>query len=162
MKDPQHDDPRRWLRHLHGELPADEARELERRLAADGGLADRYRRFADTWNRLEEPPVVAVPEDFSARVVAAARALGGRRTGELSWALAPAWARAGSVAALVAGLALGVAIGGNANGEPELDDAGQEVYALSQPISLAESFWLALEENDGGLDDGDATGEPPR
>lgn len=154
---------RQWLRYLGGELPADEARDLERRLAADGELGARYRRFAETWNGLEEPPREPLPADFSARVVAAARDLrAGRGAVDLSSTLAPAWARAGAIAALLAGLALGAAIGGTTVAGPELESEDTSVYAFSEPLSLAESFWLAVDEGDEGLGEGDGGGEVVR
>ncbi len=151
---------RRLMRLLHGELPAAEARRLEAELERDAQLRSAYRRLAETWEGLELP-VSEVPAGFSARVTAAARRLrqAELRGGELSWSLAPAWARTGAAAALAAGLLLGAAFGGGfgtpgteapagAGGEAVLV-ADADVDADALPLSLAEVYWLALEEGDG-------------
>ena len=77
-----------------------------------------------------------------------------RQADELSWSLAPAWARAGSVAALLAGMILGAtfgirpaAVGPAGAGLVEVGE--EEAYALVEPLSLAESFWLTLEADNG-------------
>ncbi len=137
---------RQLMRLLHGELEAESVRQLEARLAADGTLRARYRRLARAWEDLQPTPGAAIPEGFAAQVMAAAR----RRSGadELSWARAPAWARAAAAAALVAGLVLGASFGAGSSGVEvaALDAASdQEVYALAEPLSLAESYWLTLE-----------------
>jgi anti-sigma factor RsiW len=161
---------RQLMRLLHGELDAERARELEARLEREVELRARYRRLAGAWRGLEPPPAAPVPGGFSARVMAAAR---GARSGELSWSLAPAWARAGSVAALLAGLLLGASFGlwspgvrppgvrppGAAATGTGLAEAGeQEAYALAEPLSLAESYWLTLESDDGLRSAGDDDG----
>ena len=87
---------RRLMRLLHGELPPDEARRLERQLEHDAELRSAYEKLAETWARLKLPEACEAPAGFAASVVEAARvALGG----ELSWSLAPLWARAGATAA---------------------------------------------------------------
>ncbi len=138
---------------LHGELEGSRARELEDRLARDGALRARYHRLQRVWEGLEPAPAAAIPVGFSTRVMAAARRRAG--AGELSWALAPAWARAASVAALVAGLVLGASFGAGSSGVEVAESevaSDQEVYALAEPLSLAESYWLTLEAA-GGLND---------
>ncbi len=156
---------RRLMRLLHGELPAAEARHLERELEGDAELRAAYRRLAETWERLELP-ASEVPAGFSAGVMAAAHELRqtGLRDGELSWSLAPAWARTGAAAALATGLLLGVVFGGGvgvpgpgapaAAGGEEVLLAEADVDADSLPLSLAEVYWLALEEG-GDLEAGD-------
>ncbi len=138
---------RRLMRLLHGELPAAEVRRLEQELERDGELRSTYERLAAAWNGLELP-ASEVPAGFSASVMAAAREL---PAGELSWSLAPAWARAGAAAALAAGLLLGAAFGAGfgapvAGSETELL-ADADVDADALPLSLAEVYWLSLEES---------------
>ncbi len=131
---------RQLMRLLHGELEADEARALERRLERDPETAALYRRYAETWETLEAPSPSPLPAGFSTRVMAAAR----ETTGELRWSSAPVWARASAAAALAAGVILGAAIGGSsavASDDPE-------VYAFAEPLSLAETYWLALDDGD--------------
>ncbi len=154
-----HSTDRQLMRLLHGELGGSKARELEDRLARDGALRARYHRLQRVWEGLEPAPAAAIVQDsdFSARVMAAARR---RAASELSWALAPAWARAASVAALVAGLVLGASFGVGSSGVEvaELDSSSdQEVYALAEPLSLAESYWLTLEAA-GSVDETDRPG----
>ena len=150
---------RQLMRLLHGELPLDEARQLERELERDGELRAAYERLAQAWDGLELP-ASAVPAGFSAGVMTAAREL---RDGELSWSLAPVWARGGAAAALVCGLLLGAVFGGGF-GTPE---AGGEAMLIADaeadaaPLSLAEVYWLALEETGGAFaEDGAAEGAP--
>ena len=146
---------RQLMRLLHGELRSDEARLLERQLEQDRDLRATYEQLTETW-RLLEPPVrqSAVPAGFADSVVAAARKI---HAGELSWALAPTWARAGAAMALVAGLTLGATFGG-------VEPAAQEIglYAELEPLSLAEIYWISLEESDGQLSDAGAAEESPQ
>lgn len=151
---------RQLMRRIHGELSAAEAAELERRIAGDPELEALERRYRALWAELELPPPAALPADFAAGVAAEAR----RRAGELRLATAPGWVRAGAAAALVGGMLLGALLGGGfAVSEPV---AEQETAYYDAPLSLAESYWLTLEESSGDLDgdalDGDAGGELPR
>ncbi len=139
------------IRLLHGELPPERARELRRRIAADAALAASFRRLEQIWNALEAPPPPPVDAGFTARVALLAR----RQAAEgLNWSLAPAWARAGAVTALAAGLVLGLSL-------PRADEpvvaADLEGYTVAEPLSLAESYWEALEDTEATW--GDATPE---
>ncbi len=145
------------VRLLHGELEPHEARRLERELERDDNLSAAYRRLVRTWDGLVMP-ASEPPAGFSAGVVAAARGL---RTGdELSWSLAPSWARGGAAAALLAGVLLGAAFGRGF----ELPATGDEAVIVAEadadalPLSLAEVYWLALEESGGELAASDADG----
>ena len=156
---PVTDDPqgRLLMRWIHGDLAADEARAVERRIAEDPGLAARHHRLAAAWEDLRLPASAGAPEGFRDGAVAAAR----RLAGELTWSLAPVWARAGSLAALIIGLVLGTSFatvdhGGLSESRLTVD---QDAYALlAEPSSLAESFWLTLEESEGSLADGNGNG----
>lgn len=141
---------RHLMRRLHGELPDGEAHELERRMAGDPELAAAYRRLEAAWESLELPDAGAPPPGFTGGVVRAARKI---RDGELSWALAPAWARAGAAAALSAGLLLGAAFGGGFTApspSPELEQTA-DLDADGLPLSMAEVYWLALEDSEGSF-----------
>lgn len=163
----KHTTERRLMRLLHGELPPKEARRLERRLASDAEMRAAYERLAETWERVQGPPEGRLPAGFSAGVVAAARKVEG---GELSWSLAPVWARAGAAVALAAGLVLGAAFDGGFT--PPATPAADEVYADLDaesddadaiPLTLSEVYWLSLEESGGRLANGaDGTGEEDR
>lgn len=148
---------RQLMRKIHGELAGDDLRELERRIARDPQVEALHRRYAELWNGLELPAPARAPEGFSGRVLARARRHAA--SGELRWSSAPAWARVGSALALAAGLALGVSFGGGL-ADPELGD--QEAALLSEPLSLAETYWLTLEESEGRLADGGDAGERTR
>ena len=94
--------------------------------------------------------------------MAAAREIQG---GELSWSLAPVWARAGAAAALVAGLMLGAAFdGGFTRPSPagevvDVDDSyGDTDDADAVPLTLSEVYWLALEDSGGELANGARNG----
>jgi len=134
------------MRLLHGELPPERAREFERRIARDGEVAALYQRLRERWAALELPPAMPVPEGFRAAVVAAVRR---ERDGELSWSLAPTWARAAAAVALTLGLILGASFSriGEPQGEPE-------AFLVSEPLTLAESYWLTLEEGGNQLLEG--------
>ncbi len=152
---------RQLMRLLHGELSPEAARRLERQLERDGELRAARDRLARTWDGLELPPA-AVPADFSAGVMAAARGLRKNelRDGDLSWSLAPAWARTGAAVALVCGLLLGTAFGSGFQGAlgigapgVEMADTGDgeallvaDADADAVPLSLAEIYWLSVEE----------------
>jgi len=150
MPKPTSRDERQLLRLLLGELPAAAARDLERRLAADAALRARYERLAATWEALEPPPVTPLPDGFRDGVTAAARRLAG---GELSWSRAPAWARGGAAVALAAGLVLGVGFGRVTGPRTELLtidaelDASLAAELAAAPPTLAEAYWLELDED---------------
>ena len=150
---------RQWMRLLHGELPADEARRLEAELARDDELRAAYEGLTRAWNGLELP-AVEVPAGFSAGVTAAARKLQG---GELSWSLAPSWARGGAVAALLGGLVLGAAFG-NGLGAPAAGETVETALVADadagSALSLAEVYWLSLDESGGQLTAAEAEGTP--
>lgn len=141
---------RELMRLLHGELDAERRLELRRELERDPHLAERYHRLAAIWERLELGAPAAVPPGFAARVLAAARAE--QPGSEVSWALAPLWARAGAALALAAGIWLGMSVG---QPEPGVEVAAavseESIYEVyGEPQSLAESYWLVLEEDDVG------------
>ena len=148
-KETRPEETRRLMRLLLGELPPEEARSLERRLAEEPALRARYERLRASWESLELEPVREVPEGFRDDVVAAARRLA---AGELSWSVAPGWARAGAALALAAGLVLGVSFGRLAapsvDGETLQEAALLDAYLtaeLGSELSLAEAYWLELE-----------------
>ncbi len=145
---------RKLMRLLHGELRPQEARRLEREVEQDDELHAAHRRLARAWDSLELPPAEP-PAGFSAQMVAAARKL---RDGELSWGPAPAWARSGAAAALVTGLLLGAAFGRGFEAPATGSEATlvADADADAVPLSLAEVYWLALEESGGQLAGGDA------
>ena len=150
------------LRRLHGELAKGALRELERRLAAEPALRARQESLRAAWNDLDLP-AVAAPPGFRTRLVALA---GAERRGELSWALAPAWARAGAAAMLVVGMVLGAGFGQVGPPSPsaasvetaELEaidfeaaatvDESAELALFTEPVTLAESFWLSFESEE--------------
>ncbi len=153
---------RRLMRLLHGELPAAEARRFERELESSAELRSAHRHLAETWEGLELP-ASEVPAGFSASVMASARRL---RGSELSWSQAPAWARFSAAAALAAGVLLGTVFGGGlgAPGVPAGSGGGTvlladaDVDADALPLSLAEVYWLSVEES-GGLVSAEAMAE---
>ena len=149
---------RQLMRLIHGELPADEAQRLERELKRDPELRASRDRLAQTWASLELP-ASEPPADFTASVMAAARELpdAGR---ELSWSLAPAWARGGAAAALFTGLLLGATFGRGFE-LPATDSQTVVADADAVPLTLAEVYWLSLEESEGALDGDDSTEDSP-
>ena len=112
------------MRLLHGELPADRARELRARLEREPELAEAMARLERTWDGLELPPAAPVPLGFAQRVAARAR----EQAGAVSWATAPGWVRAAAAAALAAGIALGAGAGRwTGSRAPGLEVPGEEV-----------------------------------
>ena len=135
------------IRRLHGELPAERARELDARLDREPELARRYRELEERWEGLVPPPVPPVPPGFTRRVMAhvetAARQGAGlsAEAGALSWTLAPTWVRAAAAAALVFGLALGASLGLL----PERpSDAPPGTTSMGERVPLADSYWSIL------------------
>ena len=88
------DNERQLMRLIHGELSPGEAQQLERELERDAELRVTHDRLAQTWASLELP-ASKPPEGFAADVMSAARGETAA-SGELSWSLAPAWARGGA------------------------------------------------------------------
>ncbi len=157
-----HQDERRLIRLLHGELDADERDRLEGRLEHDAQLRRRLADLRSAWESLEEAPFAGVPPDFRDDVMAGARRL---RDNDLSWSAAPAWVRLGATAALLLGVGLGVGVGeraeptATATATAEIAVQATEItvqatesdYAtdeLAEPLSLAETFWMGLEDDD--------------
>lgn len=131
------------LRLLTGELAEEEARTVEERLAEDPELQETYKGLKRTWEGLVLPPPSPSP-GFTAAVMAKIREEAGS---DLTWSLAPAWARAVAGLALAAGVALGIALGIRDGALPG------EAFVASEP-SLAESYWLELEATpEGALDE---------
>lgn len=144
---------RELMRLVHGELDAERRLELRRALARDPALAERLHRLETTWKHLELAPPAAVPLGFATRVVARARAE--RPGSELSWALAPVWARAGAALALAGGIWLGASLSRLEPVAPQTTGAATTVAASAETgvyevygegLSLAESYWQTLEE----------------
>lgn len=140
------------IRLLHGELPAERARELRERLAAEPELAGAYQRLERTWNGLDLPPAAPVPAGFSGRVMAHARSLPKPARG-LSWSSAPVWVRATAAAALIAGAALGVGVGRSWPASETAPVDSSSAMAAS-PLSgseynLAESYWDGVDDATG-------------
>ncbi|MEM7582238.1 MAG: hypothetical protein AAF560_02570 [Acidobacteriota bacterium] len=141
---PEH---RQLMRLLHGELAPEEATRLEARMQSDPQLRQAYEQLAATWGRLELPRPESVPADFADAVRERAR----HELDEgATWSTAPSWVRAGAGLALTAGMALGLVL--EARLAPQVSkDAGltlaerSELYAELDTLSLAEDYWLALD-----------------
>lgn len=103
---------RRLMRYLHGELPADEVRQLRSELARDPALQARLAELHRLWQGLEASPPTPAPFGYVPKLQRIAEV---RRvetaTSALGWGTAPPWARALAGAALLAGTALGVGLG---------------------------------------------------
>lgn len=159
------EDLRELMRQLHGELPPERARALDRRLRSEPALAAARRRLEAAWGALDQMPQPAPPPPgFAARVTARLRASGT----PAGWSAAPAWARATGAAAALAGLALGVGLGilqqpAVSGSAAEGTVAGVATVTWSESADalstaeggLAEGYWSAL----GMLED-EATEEP--
>ena len=130
---------RQLMRLLHGELPAEEATGWRRRLDAEPELAALYAELEAVWSRLELPePTPAGPEIG----VVVRRRL--EDAPELTvtdmWRRAGAWNRALAAAALVAGIGIGALAGTGS-----VAAADESLFERTE-LSLAESYWLALDE----------------
>ena len=141
------------MRRLHGELTAEEARELDARLGRDPELARRYARLRERWESLVLPPAAQaapVPPGFTGRVMAhvEAAALAGEGSA-LSWSRAPIWVRAAAAAALVAGMALGASLSLLPQGSSL--DALPGTASMGERVPLADSYWSAVEEETGAV-----------
>ena len=137
------------MRLLHGELPPGRARELRDRLERKPELAAAWTRLQRTWNALELPPPTPVPLGFAQRLAAQAR----EQAGGISWAAAPGWLRAAAAASLAGGLALGAGFGLWTGGWTlSLQPSGEQLSTAVESSaslfddSLAESYWIALDE----------------
>jgi len=147
----------RLMRLSHGELPAEEARQLKRQLSEDPELQAAYQRLSETWNSLSLPEPRNTPTDFAPTVIAAARTLA---VSDLNWSLAPTWARFGATAALATGITLGTFFGNLHPTVPTAADLDLFAEAESTPLSLAEVYWISLEDS-GSLQDGGSPQDGP-
>lgn len=135
------------LRRLAGELPPEDARELDRRLAAEPELAARRRALERRWAALAPPPEPPLPPGITARVMARAMAeLMTVRGAALSWTLAPTWVRAAAAVALAAGVALGAGLGYRSPAATSDLPPMAPGIGISPPESLATGYWTAIEE----------------
>ena len=124
-------------------LGGDERAALEDRLAGDPDARRSFVAFEAVWSDLDLPEPAAAPAGFAARVLARARERGDR---ELRWQAAPGWVKAAATVALLGGLALGAAAGRD----------GADLPDLAGDLTLAEEYWIALEEMaPGGHPSGD-------
>ncbi len=137
------------LRDLRGELGAPEAAALRRRVAADPELRALERRLAASWAALAPPPEPAVPPGFAQRVLARAR---DEQRADLSWSLAPRWAKVSAALALVVGVAVGagtVAVTPAGTAGPLVTEAGADAALETSSAgaeSLGEIYLAALED----------------
>lgn len=144
---------------LAGELEPAAVQALETELAQSPELRARLEQMRQVWN--SEPD--NVPELPSVRdsVLAKARA---SRDGELSWRLAPTWARTGAAAALIVGLTAGIGLGRQAPVNVTTDlavntsvtqdvvfDLDESVLSSYTVPSLADGYWEILEEDDDSV-----------
>jgi len=141
------------MRLLHGELPSEEARDLRARIERDPALREEYRRLRATWEGLSLPPSAPVPPGFAQRVAVRART----EQAGLSLSLAPGWVRATAAAALVIGAAVGVGVGeiwplGETKPAAVTQQADPQTLETADAIdgSLAEGYWTAMDELNGG------------
>lgn len=130
------------MRLLQGELPEAEARELRARLRREPELAAVYERLERTWRFLSLPETAPAPPGFAGRVMAHVR----QRPPGLSWAAAPAWAKATAAAALLAGMVLGAGAGAVWPVSEEGFLSAETSVSSEHDLSLAESYWTAVEE----------------
>ena len=94
---------RRLMRLLQTELPAAEAKVLERRVREEPAVAAVYDRLRESWQGLELAAVAPAPPELRRQTLERLR-----RVGSLaSWGPAPLWGRAAAAAALLAGIAVG-------------------------------------------------------
>ena len=135
------------MRLLHGELPADEARELRARMDRDPSLAAAYARLERAWHGLDLPPAAPAPPGFGPRILARVRRE--PSGGAISWAAAPAWVRAAAAAALILGAAVGAGVG-SWTGTPAAVDVGsvESVGSEEMEPNFADAYWDALGELD--------------
>lgn len=158
-KDP-HDlceEERLLIRRLAGELSPAEAERLRLVEAQDVEFGRRAAAIDAAWRRLAAPPEVGTP-DLAAGVLAQIRRRGG---GSWGFGLEPVAVRAAAAAVLLLGVTLGLRLGDAlehrpvdrpheaalAAGEPGLE--GEELLPPAAP-SLADAYWRALEEVEGG------------
>ncbi len=139
------------IRLLHGELGAEEARELRERIGSDPELALAWQRLERTWSALEPPPAAPPPIGFSGRIMANvrahARSQGIAGGAGLSWRSAPRWVRTAAAAALLAGAAAGIGVGVAASGADPETAADAAASSLGSPeFNLAESYWGGVED----------------
>jgi anti-sigma factor RsiW len=147
------------IRLLHGELGAEEARELRQRIGGDPELAAAWQRREQTWKGLEPPPAAPPPPGFAQRVMAHARSHGPNGAAGLSWRSAPRWVRTTAAAALLAGAAAGIGVGVVASGADPAAAADPAASSLGSPeFNLAESYWGGVE--DATARSGEAPGNP--
>ena len=136
---------RQLMRLLHGELTPVEAARLEAEIERDDALRATYERLAATWQHLELPEPAPPPTDFADGVKAAA--IRQQREPELSWALAPTWARAGAAVALTTGMVLGMALGSDMTETSPVDGTLRAELEID-PLSLAEIYWLTVDDQE--------------
>ncbi len=154
---------RQMLRLLLGELPPRSASQLRQRLAREPELGAYYQKLERVWQGLELPPNAPLPWGATQRLMH--RVTARRNADQISWKLAPTWARAGGAAALIFGVIVGASVGPREVPSGELS-RGAETLAgtasapatpatttpattsdLGEPLSLAEGYWLALGED---------------
>lgn len=161
----ERDAERELVLFVHGELAADRAEEIRRRMEREPALAERVRRLDAAWNGLELPPAEPPPPGFASRV--AARALAQDRDEAEAAAFRPAWVRAVAAAALTVGIGAGAALGWLAPSDLFREDAAiaaaagggtgtvaKDALSVDAVPTLAESYWsdwsgVAVDPQDG-------------
>ena len=143
-------DQRNLQRLLSGELDHDAGQalrdRLRDRLPDNDELRAEYESLEQTWSELDLPEPSAPPQGFAMTVSRAAQS---NASGRVGWSMAPRWAQTAAAVALAGGVALGLGLASSlsaVNGEELVDDEWE--------TTLAESYWLLLDETAADSSDG--------
>lgn len=132
---------RQLMRLLHGEVTDEEAVRLRSRLEGEPELAAWYAEMESLWGDLDLPQPAPADPSLSVKVRERLHGDAAQSVVEM-WRLAPVWSRALAAAALAIGIGLGTFLGSGTAAVAE-----EAFFDQAEP-SLAESYWLVLEEDD--------------
>src|SRR6185295_19737784 len=132
---------RRLMRYLHGELPAQDVRELRAELAKSPALQARLAELHRLWQGLQPSPPTPAPFGYLPKIQRLAEQKRSTAAPRIVGSMAPPWVGALAAAALVTGVVLGVGLGRMPQKAQATvaQESGAAAPAVSSPASAGES-----------------------
>ena len=131
---------RRLMRYLHGELPAQDVRELRAELAKSPALQARLAELHRLWQGLQPSPPTPAPFGYLPKIQRLAEQQRATAATRIVGSMAPPWVGALAAAALVTGVLLGVGLGRMPQKAPATvaRESGAAAAAARSPASANE------------------------
>jgi len=143
---------RRLMRYLHGELPAQDVRELRAELAKSPALQARLAELHRLWQGLQPSPPTPAPFGYLPKIQRLAEQKRSTAATRIAGSMAPPWVGALAAAALVAGVVLGVGLGRMPQKAPATvaQESGAVASVAGSPSSATDGVGAAVPSTAAG------------